>query len=113
MCITNPATAGPRDYCVLKFSPSNQVTLLPRPIDHRLGDDVLQRGQHRSVAVLPRALRDHDLDPSRRWVELVEHERSLPGVDAGHYGSSNASLSGTVNAHYIGAATFPGQYVAH
>ncbi len=106
--IANPATAGPRDYCVLKFTPANQVTLLPGKSITVSGMTFYGEGGTGAwpCYLVPCATTTSILpEDGLSWSST---NAASPAWSPVTYGSSGASLSGTVNAHYIGAATFPG-----
>ena len=106
--IANPATAGPRDYCVLKFTPSGQATLLPGQSITVAGMTFYGEGGTGAwpCYLVPCATTTSILPAD--GLSWSSTNATSPAWSPVTYGSSGASLSGTVNAHYIGAATIPG-----
>ena len=105
---TTPNTAAVNDQCVLKLTPSNNVTLLP-------GDSITIPGMKFygeggtgawPCYAIPCATVTSILPADGlSWSNTAA---TSPAWTPVYYGSSGSTISGTANAHYIGSATFPG-----
>jgi len=103
-----PATPGLTGQCVLKFSPSNQVTLLPGKSITVSGLTFYAEGGTNtwSCYAVPCSTSTSILPAD--GLSWSNTGATSPAWTPVYYGSSGSAISGTANAHYIGSATFPG-----
>jgi hypothetical protein len=106
--LANPANPGIDSQCVLKFTPSNNVTLLP-------GGSITVAGMTFYGQGGTGAWPCYDV-PCDTVTSILPADglawsstgATSPAWTPVYYGSSGSALIGTSNAHYIGSATFPG-----
>ncbi len=103
-----PQTATLTGQCVLKFVPSNNVTLLP-------GGSITVSGMNFYADGGSGTWSCYDI-PCNTATSILPADglawsstgATSPAWTPVYYGSSGSALVGTSNAHYIGSATFPG-----
>ncbi|HTZ54602.1 MAG TPA: hypothetical protein VMB20_06020 [Candidatus Acidoferrum sp.] len=103
-----PATPGLTNQCILKFTPANNVTLLPGKSITVSGLTFYAEGGTNtwSCYAIPCATATSILPAD--GLSWSSTGATSPAWTPVYYGSSGSSIAGTANAHYIGSATFPG-----
>jgi len=103
-----PSTPTLTGQCVLKFTPSNNVALLPGKSITVSGMTWYAEGGTNSWSCYNVPCSTTTSILPQDGLTWSSTGTSSPAWTPVYYGSSNSSIIGTVNAHYIGSATFPG-----
>jgi hypothetical protein len=103
-----PATPGLTGQCVLKFTPANNVTLLPGKSITVSGMTFYAEGGTNTWSCYAVPCNTATSILPADGLSWSSTGATSPAWTPVYYGSSGSTLAGTANAHYIGSATFPG-----